>query len=256
MIPFPYTMAGLGGSDFDPVTLFAGGEKGLLYDFTNTANLFQDSARTTPVTALSDPIGSVTDLSGNNLHGSQATTASKPTYSGYADFDGFDDGLSTATLDLTATDAVTVVVAMRKDSDAASGMLLETSVNLSANNGTIALQAPGTVGANLRWNSKGTSSAAAVYTNAAVAAPVSAVLTGLSDISSDTCLFRVNGVQVALSASDQGTGNFGNFVAYLGRRAGASLPFDGRVSRLLVIGRLLSADELANAEAWCTAALP
>jgi hypothetical protein len=51
MIPFPYTMAGLGGSSFDPVTLFAGGEKGVLYDFTATANLYQDSARTTPVTA-------------------------------------------------------------------------------------------------------------------------------------------------------------------------------------------------------------
>lgn len=41
---------------------------GLLLDPSDFGNLYQDVARTTPVTADSDPVGSSSDLSGNNRH--------------------------------------------------------------------------------------------------------------------------------------------------------------------------------------------
>lgn len=43
-------------------------------------SLYQDSARTTPVTANDDPVGSWTDESGNGNHVSQATAANKPLF--------------------------------------------------------------------------------------------------------------------------------------------------------------------------------
>ncbi len=49
-------------------------------DASRISTLFQDSAGTTPVTANNDPVGKMLDLSGNNRHVVQATTAAKPTY--------------------------------------------------------------------------------------------------------------------------------------------------------------------------------
>lgn len=42
--------------------------------------LWQDSARTTPVAADSDPVGAWDDASGNNAHATQATAGNRPTY--------------------------------------------------------------------------------------------------------------------------------------------------------------------------------
>jgi hypothetical protein len=50
------------------------------YDFTDTSKLYQDSARTTPVAANSDPIGCVDDKSSNSRNALQATAAKRPLY--------------------------------------------------------------------------------------------------------------------------------------------------------------------------------
>lgn len=50
------------------------------YDFSDITKLWQDSARTTPVTADGDPIGAADDKSGNAYHALQGTSAAKPTY--------------------------------------------------------------------------------------------------------------------------------------------------------------------------------
>lgn len=46
---------------WSPASLFAAGEAGGLWDFSTLANLYQDSAGTTPCTAVGDPIGLVLD---------------------------------------------------------------------------------------------------------------------------------------------------------------------------------------------------
>ena len=141
-------------------------------------------------------------------------------------YDGVDDFMQTASVNLTATDEVTVCQGVRKLSDAASGAVLEFST-ITTNPGSFALFAPAAVNANVTFNTNGSALAQAVYANAAVAAPVTLVATGIADISSDTALLRINGVQRATSAADQGTGNYGNYVLYFGRRGGTAAPFNG-----------------------------
>lgn len=82
----------------DPSALFAAGEKGWWFDPSDFSTLFQDASRTTPVTAVGQPIGCVMDKSGNNFHLTQSGTA-RPTLRQdvngfyYIEFDGIDDFL-------------------------------------------------------------------------------------------------------------------------------------------------------------------
>ena len=62
-----------------PTKLFAAGEAGGLWDFSTLANLYQDSAGTTPCTAVGDPIGKVLDTSGRGNHLTQSTSTQRPT---------------------------------------------------------------------------------------------------------------------------------------------------------------------------------
>jgi hypothetical protein len=50
-------------SSFSPASLFAAGEQGVWYDPSDMTTLFQDSAGTTPVTAVEQPVGLMLDLS-------------------------------------------------------------------------------------------------------------------------------------------------------------------------------------------------
>ena len=68
------------------------------WDYTDTSNLWQDTSATTPATANSDPVGRVSDKSGNGKHFLQSSSTLRPLYSssGYVQFDGTDDYLSIA----------------------------------------------------------------------------------------------------------------------------------------------------------------
>ncbi|RWO34742.1 MAG: hypothetical protein EOS10_00110 [Mesorhizobium sp.] len=78
-------VSGLGGLIADavrlPFSLFDGGIAGGLYDPSVLSSLWQDSARTVPVTADGDPVGCMDDLSGNANHLLQIGAATtRPTY--------------------------------------------------------------------------------------------------------------------------------------------------------------------------------
>ena len=51
------------GATFSPTSLFANGEQGVWYDPSDLTTLFQDSAGTTPVTAVEQPVGLMLDKS-------------------------------------------------------------------------------------------------------------------------------------------------------------------------------------------------
>lgn len=243
----------LGGDALTPAVkaLFASGEKGVMFDFFNAANLYTDSARTTLVSASGDGIGSATDLSGNGKHASSAGSA-RPSWNsaGYATWDAFDDYLQTAAIDFSATDEVTVVVSVRKLSDASAGILTELGASFSAANGRFGAFAPSAAAANFGAGSRGTGVSSTAYTNAAVAAPITAVVTVSAKIATDLLLLFLNGAQVAAAATDQGTGNYTSDVLNIGSRNAASLFFNGRIYRLLVIGRALTTTERNAAERW------
>ena len=88
---------------FSPASLFRNSEQGVWYDPSDFTTLFQDSAGTTPVTAVEQPVGLVLDKSGNGNHATQATSAKRPLLKVdgngkyYLLFDGVDDNLATAT---------------------------------------------------------------------------------------------------------------------------------------------------------------
>jgi hypothetical protein len=70
----------LGGA-FTPATLFGTSDQGVWYDPSDFSSLAQDSAGTTPVTALEQPVGRMLDKSGKGNHATQPTATSRPVVS-------------------------------------------------------------------------------------------------------------------------------------------------------------------------------
>jgi hypothetical protein len=158
-----------------------------------------------------------------------ATTYDTAGFPWYLRYDGLDDGFATASVDFTWFDKIAVLAGVQKASDAASGALVELSATSSSNAGTFALLAPSSPTTDrLMWRSKGAAAADAITTSASYNAPVSAVLTGIGDISGDVSRLYVNSVLAAETLTDQGAGNLGNYAMYIGRRNNATLPFSGR----------------------------
>jgi hypothetical protein len=171
----------------------------------------------------------------------------------YFRLNGTNQSWATAgTVDFTGTDKVSLVYGVTKLSDAATGYVAELSSDFTANDGSFRLGAPVSGGSGkFSFASKGsTASVEAVTTSAAYLAPYSAVLTGIASISGDGCQLRVNNTVAATASADQGTGNFGNYTAYTGRRAGSSLPFNGRIYSEIAVGASLPASQLAALERY------
>lgn len=98
-----------GAAEWTPAALFAAGEQGAWYDPSDLSTMFQDSAGTTPVTAVDQPVGRINDKSGRGNHATQATATKRPmlkddgTGKKYLLFDGVDDAMSTSTIALASS---------------------------------------------------------------------------------------------------------------------------------------------------------
>ena len=83
--------------------LFAASEQGLWLDPSDMSTMFQDSAGSTPVTAVGQPVGKILDKSGRGNHATQATATARPVLQQdgngkyYLAFDGVDDSMATST---------------------------------------------------------------------------------------------------------------------------------------------------------------
>jgi hypothetical protein len=199
-------------------------------------------------------VGKILDKSGRGNHATQATSASRPILRQdangkyYLFFDGIDDSLATASIDFTSTDKMTVFAGVRKLSDAtAYAMVAELSAISSSNNGAFGITAPGNSG-NYGFSTRGTLSSDLFTTAGSYPAPVTSVMSARGAIATDTNKIRINGVEVKSGAADQGTGNYGNYPLYIGRRAGTSLPFNGHLYSLIVRGAQSSDSQIVNAE--------
>ena len=165
----------------------------------------------------------------------------------YIFFDGINRFMITPTI-TPGTDKVQVFAGVRKLSDAALGMVAETSTG--SQNGSFFLAAPRNSGvADCGFTSYGTLSDSANF--ASTAAPSTNIFTGLGDISAPSVTLRINGVQAATSTSTQGTGNYLAYPMYIGRRAGTTLPFNGQMYGLITrFGANLPAATIQNTEGW------
>jgi hypothetical protein len=235
---------------WNATALFRAGKPGAWFDPSDLATLFQDSAGTLPVTAPGQPVGLMLDKSGRGKHATQANVAARPTYqeSGglrYLVFDGVDDFMVTSAIDFTSTNKMTVFAGVRKQSDAARGMVVE----INAATGRVGIEAPESATPSFAMYSQGTVQSYAKQM-AGYAAPISAVVTAIGDIGGDAAKLRINGIQAVQSLSDQGTGNYSNAAVYIGRRGGSSLPFNGNIYGLIMRGAASSAAEIAQAERW------
>jgi hypothetical protein len=83
-----------------------------------------------------------------------------------------------------------------------------------------------------------------------VAAPDTAVITGLDDIAGDSCIIRRNGTLAATATGDQGLGNFGNYPIYIGHRGGVAEPLNGLIYSLIIRGAASTPQEVDDTEAW------
>lgn len=242
---------------YDPFSLFAAGEQGVWYDPSDMSTLFQDAAGTIPVTAAGQPVGLMKDKSGRGNHATQATATSRPILqfnNGLWSlvFDGVDDGGVTANIDFTATDKMTVWAGLHKLSDAAIGVIVETSTSAPTTPRAFSISGPTAVsGNNFAFRSNGSIVAAtAAITGPTFASPIAAVLTGQSDIAADVMTLRVNSMQSATSSADQGTGTYGNLPLFIGRRGGTGAPFNGRLYGLIVRGVKSDDATVTQTETW------
>ena len=165
----------------------------------------------------------------------------------YVAFDGVDDGMVTGTI-TPNTDKVQVFAGVRKLSDAATAVLVESSTSSTTNDGTFAVFVPLGAAPTFNFRSKGTLISGQ---DVIQAAPTTQVLSGIGDIASDTAVLRLNGIQVASPTTDQGTGNYLAYPLYLGRRGGTTLPYNGRLYSMIVrFGANLTNAQITSTESW------
>ena len=153
-----------------------------------------------------------------------------------------------AAQDYTGVNKMLVCAGVRKIGTV-TAFVNELSANSGANAGSFY------IGTSVSGSNDGILSNGTSYqgTNASIGtAPYSKVLTGLMDIAAPYLTFRSNGAQVSTNTLSQGTGNYGNYPAYLFSRAGASLFLTGNIYQLIARGSTVASNaaQISAAESW------
>lgn len=255
-------LRGTGGvtlSIFDPLSLFAAGEKGVWFDPTDISTLFQDSAGTTPVTAYGQKVGKILDKSGNGNHAIQANATLQPTYqidnegNPNLTFSGSYTQLVTSAIDFTATAQMMVGMGLNVVGSASAAVALELGADVNSINGSFLIGAPSAV-ADHSLYLRGTSTIRAAVANVSDGDDI---IVGLFDISQATkeleLIPRLNrvqlsGSQITWTGTNAGTGNFGNLPLYMGARSGGTNPYQGKIYQVIVRGALTNASDIASTE--------
>lgn len=164
----------------------------------------------------------------------------------YLRFDGTDDWLVTPSIDFTATDKMTVFAGVRKMSSNTS-VIIESGSNWADNNGAFVFATAGSIYA-LDMRTGGILSGVASPEN--YPPPNTSMLSISLDIPGDSMIIRANGAQIAQTLKDLGVGVFANLPLFIGRRAGTTFPFNGRLYGLVVRGAASTAVQIQQTEAW------
>lgn len=175
----------------------------------------------------------------------------------YVQFDGANSSMSTAAIDFTATDKMSVFAGVRKLSDATGQILYELSASVGNNTNSFAMYAGNNAAAQgAFWTGQNRGNGAAVSSeyNAVAGAPVSTMLTAQFAIqSAPRTVIRANGAVIGTLTGSADTGNFGNYQMFFGRRANASFPFNGKDYGIIIVGKAASAGEITDTETWLAA---
>jgi hypothetical protein len=168
----------------------------------------------------------------------------------YLKFDGVDDGMSTAAVNFTATDKMTVFAGVIKQNNNIC-IITELSSNTGSSNlGSFVLHTHG----GYRWAVYGIGGLGTDDT-ASIPNPSSTVITATCDFAgataADELSVRVNAVTIAQSISGSAnTGNFGNYPLFIGSRNNSTYFFSGNIYSLIIRGALSSDAQIINAETY------
>lgn len=233
------------------LALFAAGEQGYWRDPSDFATMWQDSAQTTRVTGVGQPVGFIADKSPRANHGQQTSAGLRPVLQQdgagryYLDTTG-GKFLVTNSIDFTATNKMTVAVGLRKVIDTAQATVIELSATSASNPGAFVIFSPsGPANQSSQWRAGGTT--LAIATGLSIP-PVSQVLVGTADIAAPNATLRINTGVAQSVVTTQGTGNFGNYPIYTGMRGGSTLPFEGQIYGEIVRGAASNAAQLSTIE--------
>ena len=242
-------------------SLFSSGEQGLIYDPSDFSTLFQDSAGTTPVTAVGQPVGKILDKSGNGNHASQLTSASRPVLrqdgSGYyyLELDGVDDSLSTASVAFTGTNNVVIFTGERPTGGGLFPMIVSSSTAPDSNAGSFRADMTYSTSKYV-LQCRGVSTRSIKETASGFSFPSTNVTYRKLQFGTvSSVAMRVNAVDQALtdlSTTNPVVGPYGNYPIYIGARGdgAAATRFAGRIYSLIVVGRVMTAQEIISAETW------
>lgn len=242
------TSLGTAIAPFTPAELFTSGIVGAWSSRIDTADLWQDTARTTPVTATGQSVASWrVNTSSGSIYMQQGTAAARPTYQvdgngvPYLNFDGSNDQLdSSATFALSGSTESTMMVAV------------DTEGSFAENKGYISLSSGVSTNANrvIGQTAAGGMKVDIVGTNTTAPSipTVFAVLEG--KFSGTTISAAVDGGSFTTATGAINTTN--NLSIFLGRGA-ASAWAGGRYYGFLHIVKALTPTERANLVAWMTA---
>ena len=242
---------------FDPANLFANGVNGVWFDPSDLSTLFQNSDGT-GAPAVGQPVGYMADKSGNGHNATQPTSTKRPilrTANGlyYLEFDGVSSCLKTTFIDFTGTDAMSVFAGVKKNDDDNNNTVVELGDNVvfgeafrvmsfKANSNKFGFSSAGDISV-----SGGVRTA---YGNA-VAGASTAVLTGVSKISTPSVLLREDGTTVTTVISNQGTGVYDNDPLNIGaRNNGTANQLDGNIYSLIIRNVVSTDAVIANTEAY------
>jgi hypothetical protein len=242
-----------------PLALFASSEPGYWLDPSDFSTMWQDSAGTTPVTAVNDPVGRITDKSGNGVVFTQATSANRPLLKQdsngyyYLDFDGSNDYLgATANVNLSSTNKVSLFIAWRT-----KGYTGNQTTFLGGGYGTAGgislFSEGGSSGEPPSLAATGSSNGYVYFCAQGVGNLLLAANVDISQSAfADEVQIRLNrgAVPCQYNAGPLGTGNFGSFQHKIGANHLAGGIAGGRLYGVILRGALTTGQAQKDTENW------
>ena len=248
---------------FSPADLFANGEQGAWYDPSDLTTMFQDRAGTTPVTADGQTVGKVLDKSGRGNHATAPSDAARPLYKTdgtyhWMQFDGVDDGLATANIDMSASPQMLYSIGCRNIAGASDDFLFEFGTSYNALGGCYYIAPSGYANLNLGGSPVGGDYSSCWAVSSELVYGSDFVLSNQIDRTQVGILLEqnimVNGVDVPPSnpiGSDSGAGNCGVLTLNIGARSnGATGNINARVYQVVMVSGLPSIQERNNLDTW------
>jgi hypothetical protein len=165
-------------------------------------------------------------------------------------FDGTDDFMSTSEVDLSSTDKTTMFAGIKKmnSGSANRAMIAELSGSTVDNEDSFHLLVNESDSIHYATYSRGDA-----VVNADQRADIfdgqsleKVLLSAYHSIADSLSQIRRNGSAASNASGNKGAGNFGVYPLYVGMRAGTSLPFNGNLYRLTIVGDELDASEFES----------